>query len=617
MDTTVHFGEIINWGKGSFVIHPQPEFREIYDAGIEIYFKFNSLESLTESYRRRLEIETTSREGTIVRISLEGTNKIKDVVFLNKYTEVFIMNNLEKKNMEANRIIDFIDEQLVNVSDSLMITENQLQEFRSRNKIMDVSAQAQQIIDQAVNLENEQAQLRLRADYYEYLDNYLTKENNEEVAISPATMGIEDPVLSRLMQEFSALQAEYFASGVGERNPLQALLELRIRNTKQSLRETLQGIKLANEMAMEENTEQINRMNAQASRLPVKERQLLGFERKFNLNNILYNFLLQRRAEAQIQKASNKPDNEIIDQARADLQPVAPNVRLVFLIALVMGIAMPYSLIYLNGIIRNKVSSEDDVKLISDLPVVGHIPFSRLSYNQVVLTEPNSQIAEGFRSLRTRLEFITKESKVPLILVTSSMPGEGKTFSAVNLASAYSLAGKKTLLVEYDLRRPKVSKTFGINGKIGLSTYLIGKNQLKDIIVHSDYDNLDIIPSGPIPPNPGELTFSQKALDMFDELKNSYDFIIVDTAPMGTVSDNYMLADHADAIIIILRHSFTDRHMLRNTLSDIQASGISGLSLVINGIKSKAGSYRYSYNYKYEYNKQKKGFLRFLGLSRD
>jgi len=603
LDTFMSFGQVVSTGDGSFSILAQNELEDLYKFGDKIFFKFYNQKTLIENYRKRLMVEKASRDGTIIRLSLKGTNKTKDIVFLDKLIEVYMQNNLTKKNHEANRIIEFIDEQLVDVSDSLMITENQLQEFRSKNRIMDVSAQAQQIIDQALVLENEKARLTLESDYYEYLDEYLSKENNQEVPISPATMEIEDPLLERLMQELAGLQAEYFSGGVGEKSPVQTQLELRIQNTKQSIRETLQGIKLANRMALNENNQQISNLNTEASRLPVKERQLLGIERKFNLNNVLYTFLLQKRAEAQIQKASNRPDNELVDPAEADLEPVAPNKILVYFFAILMGLGIPFCVIILYYTINNKISSEDDLKKITQLPIVGYIPHSRLSYNTVVLNEPQSRIAESFRHLRTRMDFFTREANCPVILVTSSLPGEGKTFTAINLASAYSLAGKRTLLIGFDLRRPNLSKSFNLDGEIGLSSYLIGKYGFERIIFETSYQDLHVIPSGPIPPNPAELTSSDKTRNLLLSLKNRYDFIIVDSAPIGTVSDNYPVATLADATLLLVRHNQTDKISLGATLSEIQAIGIKGLSLLINDFNLGRRSYKYVYNYKSEYKK--------------
>ena len=600
LDTLLSFGQAISYNNGSFIIYPQPELENVYKSGDKIYIQFHDKEHLTGSYRSRLDVQRATRDGTIVRLSLEGTNMVKDMIFLDKLVEAFINQNLEKKNQEAKRTIEFIEAQLNNVSDSLSLTETQLQEFRSRNMIMDVSAQAQQIIDQAVVLENEKARLTLEGNYYAYLEGYLSKESNKEAPIAPASMGIEDPLLANLMQELAGLQAEYFSSGAGERNPLQSQLEMRIRNTKQSIKETLMGIKLANQMALDENAQQINRLNNQASRLPVKERQLLGFERRFNLNNVLYTFLLQSRAEAQIRKASNAPDHELVDPARVT-GLISPNRRNVFGISFGLALTIPMLLIILGNLIHNQVTCEEDLRLISQLPVVAHFPHSRLSYNTVVLTEPESRISEAFRSLRTRMEFFTREVRCPLILITSSMPGEGKTFAAVNLASAYSLADKKTILIGFDLRRPTISKSFELNGEAGLTNYLIGKKTLDAIIYETGFKNLHMIPSGPIPPNPGELISMEKTKLLFSTLRSRYDFIIVDSSPIGIVSDAYPIAAISDIVLVMVRHGHTKKNVLSATLSEVQYNGIAALSLMLNDIKSRGSSYRYAYKYKYEY----------------
>lgn len=600
LDSIFTFGIPIRYGNRSFTIYPQPELANIYQTGDKIYIGFLSNDMLTKKYIKRLEVDLAARDGSIIQILLRGTNRIKDIVFLDKLTEVYINNNLEKKNAEAKRIIDFIEAQLVNVKDSLSVTETQLQEYRSRNQIMDISAQAQQILDQAVVLENGQASLKLEKNYYEYLNDYLSQEDNNEVPVAPSSMGIEDPLLTDRMQELAGLQAEYFASGVRERNPLQGQLELRIRNAKQSVRETLSGIMRANQMAIEENEQQINRLNGEASRLPDKERQLLGFERRFNLNNVLYTFLLQERANAQIQSASNTPDNELVDPARSS-EIISPLWQVVFLFAFTLAIGLPTLILLLGNVLQNKIATEDDLDFIKDVPIIGHFPHSRLSYNTVVLTEPSSTVAEAFRSLRTRLEFFTSDVTCPMLVISSSMPGEGKSFAAINLASAYSLAGKKTLLVGFDLRKPTVSKSFELKNEDGVSSYLIGKRKLDQVINKTDFENLYVLPSGPIPPNPGELSSSLKALEMFTILKEKFDYIIVDSAPVGVVSDIYPIAKMAEAVLIIVRHNHTKKNVLSAALSELQMDGLHGLSLLMNDIRSKGRSYRYAYKYKYEY----------------
>ena len=600
LDTILRFGQNMDFLGRSFVISPQPELEDIYKSGKKIYIRFSDKEKLTEVYLDRLKVENPTRDGSVIRLSLEGPDRIKDVIFLDKLTEVYIADNLEKKNLEANRITDFIDIQIGNVSDSLALTETRLQDFRSRNRIMDVSAQAQAIIDQAAALETETARLTLQRNYFLYLEEYLSREDTDEAPMAPASMGIEDPLLANLLQELAGLQAEYYSNLVGDRNPLQGQLELRIRNTKSSIRENLVGIKLANQMALDENRQQINRINAEASGLPVKERQLLGFQREFNLNNELYTFLLQRQAEAQIQSASNAPDNELIDRARS-IGPISPNPTNSLAFALALTLLIPTLIFWVGLSVKNKITSEEDLDFIVDIPIVAYFPHSRLGYNTIVLMEPDSRVSEAFRSLRTRMDYFTKDKKCPLITISSSMPGEGKTFAAINLASAYSLAGKKTLLVGFDLRRPTLNKSFEVQDADGITSYLIGRTTLDKIIYETNFDNLYIIPSGPVPPNPGELSSSDQLKEMVAELREKFDYIIVDSAPIGIVSDIYPLANMSDSLLMIVRNGHTKKNILTETLSEIRELGIQHLSLLVNDVKSRGSHYRYSYKYKYDY----------------
>lgn len=601
LDTVITFGKELFLPDGSFSIYPILEMEDVYESGDKIFFQFYEVDRLVRDYSMSIYVENATRDGSIVLVSHENTNNIKGQIFLEKLTDVFIESNLEKKNLEAERIIDFIEGQLTDVRDSLDLTETELQEFRSQNRIMDVSAQTQQIINQAVTLENEKARLNLERSYYVYLDEYLSDEDIKNNPIAPASMGITDPNLANLIQEFSGLQAEYLSVGVGERNPLHGQLETRIRNIKNSIKETLANIMQANQFGIDENERQIASLNAEASRLPAKEQQLLGFERRFNLNNVMYTFLLERRAEAQIQKASNAPDHEIVDSARS-VGIVSPIPLTVLAFALSIAVVIPsLILLIITSLFNIRITSEEDVQLISSIPVLAQFPHSRLSYYNVVFTDPASRMAEAFRSLRIRMDFFTKEIKCPVIIISSSIPGEGKTYAAVNLSSVYSMTGKKTLLVGFDLRRPALLKSFDLSIKYGAVDYLIGKKSLDEVIYETGHDNLYILPSGSIPPNPAELSSTTKAKELFGELKQKYDCIIVDSPPVGVVSDIYPIAAEGDAMLMVIRHGHTKKNALSATLSDLKHHKIENIGLLINDVKMSSNSYRYNYKYKYEY----------------
>lgn len=598
------FGEDIQMQGGSFRINCWDEEWLKRNSNQKLYFIIHTISGLTRDYCSRLNIEKLSRDGSMLRISLTGTNPRKDVDFLNKQIEGFQNISLDKKNAEAERRIQFIDDQLVGISDSLLMTENKLQQFRSSNKVMDLSAQGQAIIAQVTLLENEKARLELEANYYDYLADYLSKDLSHEMPIIPITMGITDPALTRLVNELTELQGQLNNRGTGEMNPLQKNLEQRVRNAKDALRETLNGLRRANSLARSENQEQINKANSQASALPVTERKLLGFERRFTLNNELYTFLLETRAQQLMQKASNRADSEIIDKADARFSTwVSPDRLKVHFFGLFVGFSIPLLIILLIFLFYKKVKYED-VNRITNIPIIGNIPHRNGAINTIVLDDPNSSISEAFRLLRSRMQFLVKDEPSPIILITSSMPEDGKTFLAINLASAYSLLGKKTVCVGFDLRKPKIFNDFNLNNEKGVSTWLIGKDRLQEIIQETSYDNLYIITAGPIPPNPSELTALDKTKELFKLLKEKFDYIIIDTSPIGLVSDTLYLASLADACLLVVRPGHTLRELFDVSLKEFENTETKGLSLVINDIQSDKR--KYGYGEKYGYTGEKK-----------
>jgi capsular exopolysaccharide synthesis family protein len=352
---------------------------------------------------------------------------------------------------------------------------------------------------------------------------------------------------------------------------------------------------------MSEITEQIRTVNAQATALPVTERQLLGIERKYKLNDELYTFLLEKRAGAQIQKASNMPDNEVIDTSEEEIEPIKPRTTFIYLLALLAGTGLPFLWILVTEAFNNKVREDEDITRIIDIPIIGHVPHCKLKKNTILIDEPASQAAEAFRSLRSRMQFFTKEVKAPVILITSSMPKEGKTLTAINLAIGYSLLGKKTVLVDFDLRNPEIYSAFSLGNEKGVSTWLLGKDGLQDVIRETPYENLFIIPAGPVPPNPAELSALEKTDELFKLLKEKYECIIIDSSPIGIVSDAFNLAILADTCLIIVRQNMTLKDLLENTVKELRTSDIKSISLLVNDLGPEYNRYGYNGRYSYSY----------------
>ena len=269
--------------------------------------------------------------------------------------------------------------------------------------------------------------------------------------------------------------------------------------------------------------------------------------------------------------------------------------------AVLAGLVLPLLFLLIKQVVNNKISGSDDIERITKLPIIGHIIHNNKEGSNVVELHPRSVITEAFRRIRTRLEYMNGDKESPVIAISSSMPGEGKTFCALNLASVFAISGKKTLLVGFDMRKPGLNKVLNMDSQLGLSNYLIGKTELKDIIMPNGVENLFVLPSGAIPPNPSELIGSTRAEKLFEELRSNFDIILLDTPPMGVVADGYLLARYADSVIFLTRQDFTIRNVFAHTIKQMQDEGITNVGILINDVQIKKGLLSYNYNYGYGY----------------
>lgn len=580
------------------------------DEANNYFFYFNAPHFLALRYQSLLTLEPMSKGASMLKIGIEDNNPAKAIDFLNKLTEEYLLRNLEKKNELANNTIEFIDSQLDTISVSLAIAETDLETFRYKNKVMDLSFQAQQIFEQLQNFENQKMQLEMQTQYYRYLLDYIQQNQDIESILAPSAMGVEDPLLNQLILEINQLSVEKSSltniKKGADLMPLQ-VLDARIRNAKNNIYENALNLVKSSEMSMRELTRRINDLTKSINNLPETERELFGIQRKFELNDNLYTYLLERRAEAQIAKASNTPDNQIIDMAMTSNagRPIKPKTMINYIIAIILGLVFPSVYIALREYFNMRIDSPDKVRQITNKPIIGYIPNSGEADNINIFDDPDSPWAEAFRIVRTKLQFITLKTERPAVMVTSSIPGEGKSFIAINLASATALTGKKTVLVGMDLRRPKLAQRFGLDKNTGVTNYLIGEKKFNEIIQHTQNPNLDIIASGIIPPNPAELIADNRTADLITELKKHYEYIIIDSAPMSPVSDSHHLAGLIDTTIFVVRDKYTHRNAFAASIEEAENLKMDNLSILINDIKLNrrkiGGNYGYSYGYKYGY----------------
>lgn len=572
------------------------------------YFVFHDLNLVTLEYQSLISAVNTSKTSSLVIISMKGNNKYKISDFLNTLSNSYLDRNLEKKNRIAINTVKFIDSQISEVSDSLSIAENKLQNFRTTNQVMDISFQGQKSFEKMGELESQRALLLMQQKYYDYIRDYFNRNNDMSDLIAPSSMGVQDPLLNQLILDLIALNTERtnLLNRGNTKNLFLNNIEIQIGNLKKTIKENISNNAATTLIAIQDINNRVARISSQMSRLPSTERQLFGIERKFKLNDAIYTFLLQKRSEAQIARASNAPDYEVIDPSRhITTSVIYPKRSLNLIIAGIGGLLIPFIIIMISEFLNMKISSKKELESFTDLPIIGHV-FHNESKNKIVITESsNSPISESFRSIRTNLQFYSKGKEKQVILITSSYSGEGKSFVAQNLASVFALFGKKTLLIGFDMRRPKMYQDLNLSNKVGMSTALINQATVDEIIQKTQIENLDYISAGPVPPNPLELISSDMTSVIFRELKLLYDFIIIDSPPVGIVSDAYLLTHHADVTLYVVRQGFTHKEAFTNNIKNLKEKKIPNVSFILNDVKAKGMSYDYGYEYTYYSNNGK------------
>jgi len=609
------FGEFIEADYMNFKINYTGKYPTEFSKSSKLFFNFNNMEYVTMQYRGSISTETTSPASTLLKISVTGSNFNKISDFLNELLVVYLNRNMERKNNMAKNTVKYIDSQISNVADSLGIARENLEQFRARNQVMDLSFQGQQIFDNLNALEKERSALLSQKRYYEYLDNYFKENEQTSDLAAPSSMNVIDPLLTNLVTQLINLGTErqniIGDARRGQNNLYLNNLETKINNLKRTILENVSNNLNTLQISINELDYRIDKLTGKISRLPRTELQLANIQREFKLNNDIYTFLLEKRAEAQIARASSSPDYEIIDEARfIKNSPISPKKRLNYMIALFIGGVLPASFVFLKDFFDVRIKDKRDIEFITNIPIVGHIFHNSKNTNTIILDHPKSAISESFRSVRTNLQILSQGSTKQLLVVTSSQSGEGKTFAAINLASAFALFGRKTLLLGFDLRRPMIFQDFNLTNILGISSYLSNRALLDDIIQPTSLENLDLISAGPVPPNPVELIASDKTAEMISRLRKRYDYIIIDTAPVGVVADTFLLMNYADINIFVCRQNVTAKDAFSTTLESMQSNKITNVKILLNDVIPKKAGYGYGYDTKYYGERYEKRRLR-------
>ncbi len=569
----------------------------------EHYFVFNDLNQLSNQYRNKLKISTTDEKSSILKLKTSGRVIEKEVDFLNTLGKTYIQMELDEKNQVNEKTILFIDEQLGIISDSLTSAENNLQQFKEKNRTINLSIEGKILFDKLETLQKQLSSHTINQKYYEYLSKYIREKDTKDV-ISPTILGISDPSLNKLVIELNELSAQKHNLQMGSPNgnPALEITNKKIENLKSLIKENLNTIIKANSLSINDVTSQITSVDREIRKLPTTERQLINIQRKFTLNDEIYNFLLKKRAETGIARASNTAENKILDKARGEnATQISPNSKLNYLIAIIVAILIPLLVIIILDFFDNKIHERKDIESRTTIPIISEIGHNNKHSDLVVAKYPRASISESFRKLRTNLRFSLAniKSDTPVIAVTSTISGEGKSFTSINTASVIAALDKKTVIIGLDLRKPSLHKFFNVENDTGISEYLSNQTDLNSIIRETEVPNLSIILAGTIPPNPAELIESPKMEEIINELKTKFDYIVLDTPPVALVTDALLLSSFVDLHLYVIRQNYSNLSVLE-FLNTIKDNHNTNLNIVLNDINLK-GYYSYKYNYNYKY----------------
>ena len=576
---------------------------------IEFLFRFRSLYSLEEEFSSRLALSYIGEMSSVISVSLTGNVVARDRDFINALCEEFLEANLEEKNEEATRTIDFINEQLSFISDSLNASENRLRQYRRENNMVDVNGYTSTVLSKLSALDAHRSELTLKEAYFNELSEYLAESVIEERLVAPSSIGVSDPVLLDLVSKFNELQQK--RSDLGEKNPNYDRYSKRMEEVRVTMLEVLENVRKVHRMEREAFEKEYREVLADLKDLPEKELMMINYERSYKINDNYYTFLLQKQSEVQIRKASNVPDNKILQKARISQSPVNGGDKIkIYLLFFIIGVLIPAAYVILRELLNMNIRNEYDVARMTKIPVLGTIRHTDGKAKVMSVKSPKSLYAEGFRLIRSRIEMITQRKKDISVMITSAESGDGKTHFATNLAGIYSLVSDKVLLVDLDLRNPKLSAQLGYKDVKGLVHVLIGEATLDEVIIKNDEElGFHFLPVGVIPPNSAELIRSDKMMQLFADLKERYDYRIIDTSPLGLVSDAYAIANVVDVNLLIARVFKTNKSFFHNFVEQIQQDSVNNPYIVLNDLAViKRGKYYGAYSHYGRYGYGRYGY---------
>lgn len=597
-----NFDRVLSWNQ-SFHIEGVGELKLLAEPGLpmtsgDYFVTVSSVDEQVTNMMDQLTVKVSNKQVSIVDMTLNYPVEKKGEEILSALISKYKQSNLDEKNAIADSTYTFIEQRLNVIASELGDVENKVETFKRRNNLSDMSEQGRLLVQSTSAISDALAQAETQVSILKDLESYL-KDETRNKRVFPTSLMPSDLVFSNLMNQYNSLLAERDRTlmSVTEATPFVQNLNKQIEELRKGILVNIQNTKNTYLVSRNNLQKQLNEAQGKISGVPGIEKNYLKLARNQKIKEELYIFLMQKAEETAISKTSNISIAKVIAKPKAEVFPVSPKKRIVYLLGLIMGFIIPLMTIFTKDFFNTSVTTKDDITNATRVPIVGEISHSLTHDNLIVSNNGRSAIAEQFRALRSNLSFYLKNNEQNVLLLTSSMSGEGKSFTAINLANVLALLGKKVLLMELDLRKPGLSNKLNVANNLGFSNYVINESvQTADIIKPlAMSENLFIITSGLLPPNPIELLMSDRAAQLMKEVKAQFDYIIMDAPPIGVIADAQALADYAQVTLYLVRQRVTQKGQL-SIVDQLYASGkMKNLGIVVNDVVDKSYGFGYGY----------------------
>ena len=589
------FSEKIDTPDFSFVIKKKGDLE---DSKYTFYVldKDNTISSISEN----LSVFPTAKNGSVIKMIYQDNVSQRAKDFLDALVDIYLSQSVTKKSSQASQALTFVDQQLKEVSKKLQESAIKLENYKEENNLINIETESDVTLRQLSDYKAQLSDIKIQESAFQSLYEEFKRGNYGAVS----SLAKEYPVLETLLSDFQKAKSEKITllGSFTEAHPAVEKSNEKIEDIKMALESSIESINDTLRERKRSLEDTLYSKETNLLKLPEKERELADLTRKYGVNEKTYQFLLEKQAEMSINKASTVSSNRVLDRATVQKRPIKPNTGMILGASALLGLIAAMLLALLRDLMDNKIKTRDDLSHITKIPFYGVIPHVRSSEKMFILEDQQSVASEALRLIRTNLEFISTDKKGKVIVVSSTVPGEGKTTTATNLAGVFGMSDKKCIVISLDMRRPMLHRVFALTNKVGMSTVLSKNSELKDVIwEHKKIENLDIITSGPIPPNPSELMQSGKLDKLIEELRETYDYIIVDSPPMGSITDAIILMKLADISLVVFRSEFSEKEFVKSLEEVVGSYNIDNVGIVLNDVKPKNMSqsfFKYSYTYK-------------------